>query len=106
MSCVRECVSVCLCECEEKEEAGDAQMLKILMCTPRQPDTQAASQRDKDKVKGAGGETGGLSVDLASGQSRRAGRQSNGQVQQPNRQKEEKCLRRTTARLSKATHSY
>lgn len=60
----------------------------------------------KIKVKGAGGETGGLSLDLASGQSRCAGRQSNGQVQQPNRQKEEKCLRRTTARLSKATHSY
>lgn len=66
--------------------------------TARQPDTQTASQaRDKDKSKRGWWRRGGLSVDLASGASRHAGRQSNGQVQQPNRQKEEKCLRRTKA---------
>lgn len=76
--------------------------------TARQPDTQVASQaRDKDKSKRGWWRRGGLSVDLASGASRHAGRLRNGQVQQPNRQKEEKCLRRTNGtELSKATHSY
>lgn len=76
--------------------------------TARQPDTQAASQaRDKDKSKRGWWRRGGLSVDLASGASRHAARQSNGQVQHPKRQKEEKCLKRTNGtELSKATHSY
>lgn len=76
--------------------------------TARHPDTQAASQaRDKDKSKSGWWRRGGLSVDLASGASRHADRQSNGQVQLPNRQKGEKCLRRTNGtELSNATHSY
>ena len=116
MSCVSECVSVCLCKCDRKRKRK-REMKKLIprpkisdvqTKTARQPDSQAASQvRDKDKSKRGWWRRGWLSVDLASGASRHTGRQSNGQVRQPNRQKEVKCLRKTNdTELSKATHSY
>jgi len=76
--------------------------------TARQPDTRVTSQaRDKDKSIRGWCRRGGLSVDLASGASRHAGRQSTGQVQATKQRKRRAVPQKDQGtKLSKATHSY